>query len=59
MYQSLLLGKKQWSLNPGIASDPITLNPRVDEPNFNDLVANSSAEVANALGQIKSDVFGN
>lgn len=59
MYQSLLLGKKQWSLNPGIASDPITLDPRVDEPNFNDLVANSSAEVANALGQIKSDVFGN
>lgn len=59
MYQSLLLGKKQWSLNPGIASDPVTLNARVDDPNFNDLAANSSTEVANDLGQIKSDVFSN
>jgi hypothetical protein len=59
MYQSLLLGKKQWALNPGLSSDPETLNPRVDDPNFNDLVANASSEVTDSLGQIKNDIFGN
>jgi hypothetical protein len=59
MYQSLLLGKKQWSLNPGISSDPETLNPRVNNPDFNDLVVNSSSETSGDLGQIKSDIFGN
>jgi hypothetical protein len=58
MHQTLLLGKKQWSLNPGIASDPSPLNPKENDPNFNDLVENASSILQEDIGSIKSDIFG-
>lgn len=57
MHQTLLLGKKQWSLNPGIASDPSTLNPKEDDPDFNDLVDNSSATLQEDIGSIQNNIF--
>ena len=38
MHQTMLLGKKQWSLNPGLASDPLTVDQKSKDSNFNDLV---------------------
>ena len=58
MHQTLLLGKKQWSLNPGIASDPSPLNPKENDPDFNDLVQNASSILQEDIGSIKSDIFG-
>jgi hypothetical protein len=58
MHQTLLLGKKQWTLNPGLASDPSTLNPKEDDPNFNDLVENASSALQEDIGSIKNDIFG-
>lgn len=58
MHQTLLLGKKQWSLNPGISSDPSTLDPKTGEANFNDLIENTSAITQSNLGTIKNDIFG-
>ena len=37
MHQTMLLGKKEWSLNPGIASDPLTVDQKSEDKDFNDL----------------------
>lgn len=58
IYQTMVLGKKQWSLNPGIASDPSTLNPKEDDPGFNDLAKNSSTQLQYDTGNIKGNIFG-
>jgi hypothetical protein len=57
IYQSMLLGKKQWTLNPGLISDPKTLDPKVDDAQFNDLVKNSSTILQQEVGKIKSSIF--
>jgi hypothetical protein len=57
IYQSMILGKKQWTLNPGIVSDPITLDPNSSEADFNDLIENSSSILQKETGKIKSDIF--
>jgi hypothetical protein len=57
MYQTMLLGKKQWTLNPGLASDPRTLDSKVEDAGFNDLVGNASTILQQEVGRIKSDIF--
>ena len=58
MHQTMVLGKKQWTLNPGLSSDPSTLDPKNDPADFNDLVENASSQLQNDIGSIKSDIFG-
>ena len=58
MHQTMILGKKQWTLNPGLASDPSTLNPKDDPADFNDLIENASSLLQYDTGSIKSDIFG-
>jgi hypothetical protein len=58
MHQTMVLGKKQWTLNPGLSSDPSTLDPKNDPADFNDLVENASSQLQNDIGNIKSDIFG-
>jgi len=58
MHQTMLLGKKQWTLNPGLASDPSTLDPKEDPAEFNDLVQNASTNLQNNMGDIKNNIFG-
>jgi hypothetical protein len=58
IYQSMILGKKQWTLNPGTISDPNTLDPKVNDAEFNDLVENASTILQQATGKSKSSVFG-
>jgi hypothetical protein len=53
----MILGKKQWSLNPGLSSDPGTLNPKEDPADFNDLVANASSELQYDTGNIRNNIF--
>ena len=57
MYQTMILGKKQWALNPGLSSDPQTLDPKVFDADFNDLVKNASSKLQESLGKIKSDIY--
>lgn len=57
MHQTMILGKKQWSLNPGLSSDPATLNPKEDPADFNDLVANASSELQYDTGNIRNNIF--
>jgi hypothetical protein len=54
----MLLGKKQWTLNPGLASDPSTLDPKEDPAEFNDLVQNASTNLQKNMGDIKNNIFG-
>jgi hypothetical protein len=54
----MILGKKQWTLNPGTISDPNTLDPKVNDAGFNDLVENASTILHRATGKSKSSVFG-
>jgi hypothetical protein len=56
MHQTMVLGKKQWALNPGLSSDPSTLNPKEDPAEFNDLTANSSSQLQYDTGNIKSNL---
>jgi hypothetical protein len=58
MHQTMLLGKKQWTLNPGLASDPDTLNPKEDPADFNDLVENASSILQEDVGNIRNNIFG-
>lgn len=58
IYQSMILGKKQWTLNPGTISDPNTLDSKVNDAGFNDLVENASTILQRATGKSKSSVFG-
>jgi hypothetical protein len=57
MHQTMVLGKKQWALNPGLPSDPATLNPKEDPADFNDLVANASSELQYDVGNIRNNIF--
>jgi hypothetical protein len=57
MHQTMILGKKQWALNPGLPSDPATLNPKEDPADFNDLVANASSELQYDVGNIRNNIF--
>lgn len=57
MYQTMILGKKQWSLNPGLASEPSTLDPNSFDAEFDDLVANASSILQENTGKIKSDIY--
>jgi len=59
IHQSMLLGKKQWTLNPGVSSDPNTLDPKVNDADFNDLVENASTILQREVGKIKGDIFSN
>jgi hypothetical protein len=58
IYQNMILGKKQWSLNPGTISDPNTLDPKVNDAQFNDLTKNSSTILQQNTGKSKSSIFG-
>jgi hypothetical protein len=58
IYQNMILGKKQWSLNPGTTSDPNTLDPNVDDAQFNDLAKNASTILQREVGITKSSIFG-
>lgn len=58
IYQSMILGKKQWTLNPGTISDPLTLNSKVNDAEFNDLIENASTLLQKVTGKSKSSVFG-
>jgi hypothetical protein len=57
MYQTMILGKKQWALNPGLASDPISLDPKSFDANFNDFVKNASSILQENSQKIKSDIY--
>jgi hypothetical protein len=57
IYQSMLLGKKQWSLNPGLASEPISLDPKIFDADFNDLVKNVSTNLQENTQRLKSDIY--
>lgn len=37
IYQTILLGKKQWTLNPGIGSEPITVDQNKNDDSFDPL----------------------
>jgi hypothetical protein len=58
MHQTMLLGKKQWTLNPGLSSDPLTTNPKEDPADFNDLEENASSILQSDIGSIRNDIFG-
>jgi hypothetical protein len=57
IYQSMLLGKKQWALNPGLASEPISLDPKIFDADFNDLAKNVSFKVQENTQRLKSDIY--
>ena len=57
LHQVLILGKKQWVLNPGIASDPSTVDPTSDEGDFNDLTQNTSSITQKDAGVLNNSVF--
>jgi hypothetical protein len=57
LHQVLILGKKQWTMNPGFASDPNTLNPFEDDANFNDLKENTSSTLQENAGILNNDIF--
>jgi len=57
IYQSMLLGKKQWSLNPGLGSEPISLDPKIFDADFNDLAKNVSYNLQENTQRLKSDIY--
>lgn len=57
MYQTMILGKKQWTLNPGLSSEPATLDPKLFDADFNDLINNASALLQQSLQKIKNDIY--
>jgi len=57
MYQTMILGKKQWMLNPGLSSEPETLDPKIFDADFNDLVENSSSILQENIQKLKSDIY--
>ena len=53
MSQTLLLGKKEWALNPGIASDPDTvINNNVDIGS-----GDFASRADEQLGGLPNDIF--
>ena len=57
IYQTMILGKKQWALNPGLASEPISLDPKIFDADFNDLAKNVSFNVQENTQRLKSDIY--
>ena len=57
LHQVLILGKKQWTLNPGFSSDPNTLNPFENDADFNDLKENTSSTLQQNAGVLNNDIF--
>jgi hypothetical protein len=57
MYQTMILGKKQWSLNPGLASEPSTLDPKIFDAEFDDLISNTSSILSKDTQKIKNDIY--
>jgi hypothetical protein len=57
IYQSMILGKKQWALNPGLASEPVSLDPKIFDADFNDLAKNVSFNVQENTQRLKSDIY--
>ncbi|NBU96748.1 MAG: hypothetical protein EBS19_00820 [Spirochaetia bacterium] len=57
IYQTMILGKKQWALNPGLDSEPIALDPKIFDANFNDLAKNVSFTVQQNTQILKSDIY--
>jgi len=56
IYQTMILGKKQWALNPGLASEPASLDPKIFDAEFNDLVENASSILQQNTQKLKSDI---
>jgi hypothetical protein len=54
MHQTVLLGKKEWTMNPGIGSDPILGGLFGGDIDWNEL-ASKASKVA---GKSKNDIFG-
>jgi hypothetical protein len=57
IYQTMMLGKKQWALNPGLASEPLSLDPKKFDADFNDFVDNVSSIVQQNTQIIKNDIY--
>jgi hypothetical protein len=57
IYQTMILGKKQWALNPGLASEPSSLNSKEYEADFNDFVKNVSSIVQENTQILKNDIY--
>jgi hypothetical protein len=57
IYQTMVLGKKQWALNPGLDSEPIALDPKIFDADFNDLAKNVSFTVQENTQILKSDIY--
>ena len=57
IYQTMVLGKKQWAMNPGLASEPNSLNPKIFDADFNDLVDNASSILQENTQKLKSDIY--
>jgi len=57
IYQTMILGKKQWALNPGLDSEPIALDPKIFDADFNDLAKNVSFTVQQNTQNLKSDIY--
>lgn len=57
IYQTMLLGKKQWALNPGLASEPISLDPKIFDADFNDLAKNVSFTIQQNTQRLKGDIY--
>jgi len=57
IYQTMMLGKKQWALNPGLASEPLSLDPKKIDADFNDFVDNVSSIVQQNTQIIKNDIY--
>ena len=55
----MLLGKKQWALNPGLASEPIPLDPKIFDADFNDLAKSVSFTVQENTQKLKGDIYNN
>jgi hypothetical protein len=53
----MILGKKQWALNPGLASEPVSLDPKIFDADFNDLAKNVSFNVQENTQRLKSDIY--
>lgn len=57
IYQTMILGKKQWAMNPGLASEPESLDPKIFDADFNDLVNNASTILQENTQKLKSDIY--
>jgi hypothetical protein len=57
IYQTMVLGKKQWAMNPGLSSEPQALDPKIFNAEFDDLVSNASTILQENTQKLKSDIY--